>query len=164
MNSKTPHRIPATPNTVPPAGWLFVRDAVSGQEFCADPGSLKVSPPQSALTPEQEERIRHVADALQEHDASPYEQWLENMRRDALPEAEIRVWEDVARAYEAEVQERPSSTFEERHSVYGALVYASLLPENACRVGNVLSTYPQAKGLRDLDRVIDRFRTLRFGK
>ncbi len=155
--------IPATPDVVPPSGWILVREANSGKDYWVDPKTLKESAPRSELTMDQMDRIRRVALALQEHDSSPVETWFENMRRDQHPEGEILIWEVVVDVYLAELADRPSANAEERKLVYGVLVSASMLTEEICEPGKVMSMYPKAKSLPNLERVVDRFRERRFG-
>lgn len=128
-----------------------------------DPKTLKVSAPRNQLTDEQMDRIRRVALALQEHDSSSLDEWINNMRRDRNPEAEIQTWEELVDVYEMELADRPSAQEEERHLVYGVLVSVSTLTEELCEPGKVLSMYPKAKSLPNLDRVVNRFRERRFG-
>ena len=85
------------------------------------------------------------------------------MLRDRNPEAEIQTWEEFVDVYEMEFKDRPSASKDERHLLYGALVAASMLPQELCEVGKVLSMYPKVKSLPDLQRVVDRFRERRFG-
>jgi len=91
--------IPATPDTVPPSGWILVREANTGKDYWVDPKTVNASAPRSELTDEQMDRIRRIALVLQEHDPSPVETWIENMRRDQVPEAEIQTWEEVVDVY-----------------------------------------------------------------
>jgi hypothetical protein len=155
--------IPASPGVVPPTGWILVREANTGTDYWVDPKTLKESAPRSQLTDEQRDRIRRVALALQEHDPSPVEKWFENMRRDQQPEGEIQTWEEIVDVYLAELSDRPSAQAEERHLLYGVLVSASMLTEELCESGAVMSMYPKAKSLLNLDRVVVRFRERRFG-
>jgi hypothetical protein len=150
--------IPATPGTVPPSGWILVRETGTGKEFWADPKTLKRGPAISELSAEQHRRIERVAAALQEHDASTLAEWLDNMSRDHHPEVEISIWERVASVYEAEVKARPRADQAERHLIYGVLVSASMLPSDRCTAGTILSMFPAAKGLADLERVINSYR------
>jgi len=156
--------IPATPEAVPPSGWILVKEANTGNDYWVDPKTLKVNAPRTQLTDEQMNRIRRVSLSLQEHDSSSVDEWLTNMRRDRNPEAEIRTWEELVDVYEMELADRPSSQKEERHLVYGVLVSVSTLTEELCESGKVLSMYPKAKSLPNLDRVVDRFRERRFGR
>jgi hypothetical protein len=48
--------------------------------------------------------------------------------------------------------------------VYGVLVSASMLTKELCEPGTVMSMYPKAKSLSNLDRIVDRFRERRFGR
>jgi hypothetical protein len=155
--------IPATPDAIPPSGWILVREAKSGKNYWVDPKTLKESAPRSDLTDGQMDRIKRIASALQEHDPSPLETWYENMRRDRHPEAEIQTWEEIVDVYLAELADRPSAPAEERHLLYGALVSASMLTEDICESGKVLSMYPKAKSLPHLELVVYRFRERRFG-
>jgi hypothetical protein len=155
--------IPATPGVVPPTGWVLVREAGSGKDYWVDPRALKASAPRSELTDDQMGRIRRIALVLQEHDPSPVETWFENMRRDREPEGEIQTWEEIVDVYLAELADRPAAQAEERQLVYGVLVSASMLTEESCDPGKVLSMYPKAKSLQNLERVVERFRGRRFG-
>jgi hypothetical protein len=155
--------IPATPGAVPPSGWILVREANTGKDYWVDPKTLKESAPRTRLTDEQMDRIRRVGLALQEHDLSSVDEWLTNMRRDQNPEAEIQTWEELVDVYEMELADRPSANQGERHLVYGVLLSASMLPKELCDVGKVLSMYPKAKALSDLQRVVNRFLARRFG-
>jgi hypothetical protein len=155
--------IPATPDTVPPSGWILIRENTTGQNFWVDPKTLKRGSPVSELSPEQQNRIRRIALALQEHDPSPVETWFENMRRDQYPEGEIKTWEEIVDVYLAELGDRPSAQAEERQLVYGVLVAASMLTKELCELGKVMSMYPKAKSLPNLDRVVKRFWERRFG-
>jgi hypothetical protein len=155
--------IPATPDTVPPSGWILVREANTGKDYWVDPKTLKESAPRTRLTDEQMDRIRRVAVALQEHDPSPVEKWFENMRRDQHPEGEIQTWEEIVEVYLAELADRPSAQAEERHLIYGVLVSVSMLTRELCVPGNVMSMYPKAKGLVNLGRIVERYRERRFG-
>jgi hypothetical protein len=155
--------IPATPDTVPPSGWILIRETKTGKDYWVDPKTLNASAPRSELTDEQMDRIRRVALALQEHDPSPVEQWFENVRWDQLPEGEIQTWEEIVDVYLAELADRPSANAEQRHLIYSVLVSASMLTKEMCEPGTVMSMYPKAKKLPNLDRVVDRFRERRFG-
>jgi hypothetical protein len=155
--------IPATPNSVPPSGWILVREAKTGKDCWVDPKGLKESPPRSSLSEEQMDRIKRIAVALREHDSSSTDEWLTNMRRDRNPEAEIQTWEELVDVYLAELADRPSAQAEERHAVYAVLVSASMLPQDMCDSGKVMSMFPKAKSLTNLGRIVDRFRQRRFG-
>jgi hypothetical protein len=155
--------IPATSGAVPPSGWILVREAKTGKDYWVDPKTLKESAPRSQLTDEQMARIQRIALALQEHNSTSVEEWLTNMRRDRNPEAEIQTWEELVDVYLAELEDRPSAQAEERRLVYGVLVSASMLTEELCGAGTVMSMYPKARSLLNLDRIVDRFRERRFG-
>jgi hypothetical protein len=155
--------IPAPPDTVPPSGWIPVREASTGKDYWVDPKSVKANAHRSELTDEQMDRIRRIAFALKEHDPTPVEKWFENMRRDQVPEGEIETWEAIVDVYLAELADRPSAQAEERHLIYGVLVSASMLTKEMCDPGTVMSMYPKAKKLPNLDRVVNRFRERRFG-
>ena len=89
---------------------------------------------------------------------SSVEEWLDNLSRDHHPEGEIRLWEEVVKAYEAELLLRPKADHTERRLLYGVLVYATMLPGGLCTPEKVLSSFPAAIGLVDLERVVERFR------
>jgi len=107
------------PDVVPPAGWILVREQTTGKDYWIAPYTLSKNAPQSELSSEQIARIEKIASALSEHDSSSVEQWCDNMRRDAHPEAEIRVWEQIASVYLQEIEERPDAGPEERQLIYG---------------------------------------------
>jgi hypothetical protein len=153
----------ATQGSVPPSGWILVREAKSGKHYWANPNTLKACAPQTRLTDKQMDRVRRLAHALHEHNSTPVEKWFENMRRDQQPEGEIQTWEEIVDAYLAEVADRPSAQAKERHLIYGVLVSASMLPCEMCEPGMVMSMYPKAKGLAGLEGVVHRFRKRRFG-
>ncbi len=157
------NRIPATPGVIPPIGWILARDMSSGSDFWVDPNSLEMSPPTSNLSVQQVERIKRIASFLQEHDSTPVEQWVENMRRDRHPETEIQVWEEIIECYQEEMKERSSADYEERHLLYSALLTASMLSDEMCNVDSVLSMKPATKSLPRLKNVIERFQLKRFG-
>jgi hypothetical protein len=126
-----------------------------------DPKTLKRGSPVSQLSPEQQDRIRRIASVLQEHDSSSVEEWLDDMSCDHHPEGEIRRWEDMVKVYEAELLLRPKADYTERRLLYGVLVSATGLPGGLCTPEKVLSSFPAAKGLIDLERVVDRVRAAR---
>jgi hypothetical protein len=155
--------IPATSGSIPPPGWILVRENTSGQDYWVDPKTLKANEPTSKLSLEQIERIKVLELALREHDSSSVDEWLTNMRRDRNPEAEIQAWEVIVEVYEMELKDRPLAHVNERHLVYAVLVSASTLTKEICDPGKVMSMYPKAKSLPNLERVVDRFREKRFG-
>lgn len=157
-------KIPANPGVIPPMGWILVHEMSSDKDFWVDPKSLKERPPTSELSEEQIERIKRIASCLQEHDSTPVEEWIKNMRRDRHPENEIGVWEEITECYVEEMKERSSADFEERHLLYAVLLSASMLNEEMCRADNVLSMKPAAKSLPRLKQVIERFHQKRFGQ
>lgn len=152
----------AGPEVIPPVGWILAREQTTGKDYWIDPKSLSPSAPQSELSDAQIIRIEEIATALSEQDHSSVEQWCDNMRRDADPESEIRVWEEIASVYLQEIAERPDAGPEERHLIYGVLVSASMLPGEQCVIGTILSVFPKAKALKDAARVVEWFRMVRF--
>lgn len=155
--------IPASPEVIPSVGWILVREQTTGKDYWIDPKSLSPSAPQSELSDAQIIRIGEIATALSEHDHSTVDQWSDNMRRDADPESEIRVWEEVTSVYIKEIKDRQQTTPEERQLIYGVLVSASMLSSENCEIGTILSVYPKVKSLKDAERVVERFRMARFG-
>ena len=158
----TEDRIPATPGVIPPIGWILVHEMSSDKDFWVNPKSLKESPPTSELSEEQLERIKRIALCLQEHDSTPVEQWIENMRKDRYPEPEIQVWEEIIEVYQTELHERSSADSEERHHSYIVLL-SHQCSMRRYYVDNVLSMKPATKSLPRLKQVIERFHLKRFG-
>lgn len=65
--------------------------------------------------------------------------------------------------YQNELVDRPSAPAEERQLVYGVLISASMLTKELCQPGKVMSMFPKAKKLQNLERVVNRYREKRFG-
>jgi hypothetical protein len=67
-----------------------------------DPNKLGTGPIRHAtLTEDQISRVAKVQKSFSEVDPSPIEKWLEDFRRDADPERELAIWEEMASAYES---------------------------------------------------------------
>lgn len=158
-----PDWIPATPDTVPPSGWILVRDVATGQDYWADPAKIKQRTPVTALTCEQVDRIKLIADTFREHIPPNVQEFLDNFRRDDNPAHEIQIWEALVDVYKAEMADRRSPSRAERKTVFGILLTASMLGERA-KPETILSAFPQAKKLSHLERVCDRYRQRRFGQ
>ena len=55
---------------------------------------------QASLTEDQLSRIKRLRITFSEADPSPLEKWVEDFKRDANPESEIRHWEDLATVFQ----------------------------------------------------------------
>jgi hypothetical protein len=75
-------------------------------------------------------RIALVACALEDEYPKDMNEWLDGFQRDAHPTREIEIWEDIAARYQRVVAS-VSMDEEERHSVYSALLIASLTGHEA---------------------------------
>ncbi|SRR5579883_1095842 len=157
-----PGWIEATPDTVPPSGWILTQDAETGKRYWQDPSTLRKGDICSELTQEQMDRTRRISDALHEHDNRPFEEWVDNFRRDRHPENEIQIYEALLDVYYAELKDRPQAGPEERFLVYSALLTATMSGD--CSAGRVVSIFPKTKKLANLERVVKRYRERRgFG-
>jgi hypothetical protein len=75
-----------------------------------DPDSVEPHPiVHASLPPEQIARIERVHRTFAEVDPTPLDKWIEDFRRDQEPEPQIRVWEDMALAYEGFLADRELS-------------------------------------------------------
>src|SRR5947207_3052095 len=54
----------------------------------------------ASLTEDQLSRIQRLRITFSEADPSPLEKWIEDFKRDANPESEIRHWEGMATVYQ----------------------------------------------------------------
>lgn len=145
--------IPDTHGVIPPPGYVLVENQ-KGERFWAPPGSLKSSPIRSKLTNDQIHRITACKQMLVEVDDTPLDETLDNYRRDVHPEREIRVYERIARVFQQEVTDRPNAEHAERMLLYRVLLCCSFSPD----VDDVLGMLPDAKGLSNLARVVQRYR------
>jgi hypothetical protein len=137
---------------VPPRGHVLVEDQ-HGNRFWMDPHELLSGPVISELTSQQVRRIERVKSILSEHDTAPLNETLDRFRRDLNPEREIAVLERVAWLYERELADRPEADKQERVLLYKVILYCSF----SRKPGDVVSTVPAAKTLRDIDRVFTRW-------
>jgi len=154
-------RIPATPGSQPPAGWILVRGLNSGNLFWADPEGLHDVPRTrtiSTLTDSQLVRTERLATVFSEPQNMTKQQWIDNMKRARNPLPEIRLWEHIADVYEAELRSRPKADVEEKEALHSVLVSASMLPVERCTLENIISTCPDAISLPHLQRVFKRYR------
>jgi hypothetical protein len=67
-----------------------------------DPSKLTPGPIRhESLTDEQLARVTRVQKVFHEVDSSPLEKWVDDFRRDVNPDNEIKIYENMATAYEA---------------------------------------------------------------
>jgi hypothetical protein len=86
--------------------------------------SLKPGPIRNNLTPDQERRIAAVRETFSEVLDQPLAQWIDDFRRDLIPEKEIVVWESMAAEYKKHVGLR--TTPDARKRLYSSILMASL--------------------------------------
>lgn len=151
-------RIPATPDSTPPIGWVLAKGVITGQSYWVDPDSLPRKVPKSTLTDSQLVRTKKLATVFAEPQNMSMEEWIDNMKRAKNPLPEIRLWEHIADVYEAELRSRPKADVEEKEVLHSVLVSASMLPLERCTTENVISTCPDALSLPHLQRVMKRYR------
>jgi hypothetical protein len=92
--------------------------------------------------------------SFREHDHTSLEQAIENFRRDLHPEPEIRLWERIARVYQAELRERPHAGEGERRLLFSAVLQCSF---GAADVAGLIALDPKLADLPDPERVVARF-------
>lgn len=74
--------------------------ADGGRIEWVDPMTIQPGPiRRDALSHEQMARIRALQAVFVEIDKQTVEQWVDNFKRDADPDAELRIWERIAKAY-----------------------------------------------------------------
>ena len=82
------------------------------------------------LTDSQLTKIKHFQTAFAEVDPTPLEKWIEDFRRDANPDNEIAIYEDMATAYESYTHGRTLS-LDAKRDVYSIVLLRSGAPEEA---------------------------------
>jgi hypothetical protein len=93
-----------------------------------DPSTLRPSPIQHETLPvDLVDRITAVKKTFAEIDPTPIEKWIEDFRRDANPEREVKVWESMAAAYVRYTGEHPCSQ-EQKKELFGILLVGSGAP------------------------------------
>jgi hypothetical protein len=139
-----------------PDGYMGIVDQ-NGQRWWMRLDVLKRKAPTTPLSEEQIERIRTFKEILAEHDTTTLEKAIENFRRDAHPEPEIRLWERIAAVYAEELRDRFSAAAAERRLLFSAVLLCSF---GAPDVSALITLDRELRDLPDLDRVIRRFRGL----
>lgn len=146
--------IPATADSVPPAGWVLIRREGTSDDYWVDPKKIKSGGTVTTLTDEQEQRVREIATSLRDVCPDSEGKWLDNFSKDREPEREIRTWEAIALTYEAE---RPLRPIPDHMTAFGVIVNLSLLSMDMYDKGKLLSIFPKAKKLDNLKRLMDRY-------
>ena len=77
------------------------------------------------LSEEQLRRIKKLHETFAEVDRSSLEKWVDNFKRDAIPDSEIAIWERVGNAYRNYCSQR-QLTLEAKGDVFQALVLRSM--------------------------------------
>lgn len=85
-----------------PRGQPAVKPDDGGKVEWVDPKTIRPGPIQrDSLSDEQMARIRALQAIFVEVDGQTVEEWVDNFKRDADPDKELRVWERMAEAYRA---------------------------------------------------------------
>jgi hypothetical protein len=79
---------------------------------------------QTSLTDDQLSRIKRLRITFSEADPSPLEKWIEDFKRDANPESEIRHWEGMAAVYQTFIAGKNLS-LDAKKDVYRVLLLRS---------------------------------------
>lgn len=74
-------------------------------------------------------KIKHFQSVFAEVDPTPLDKWIEDFRRDAHPENEISIYEDMAAAYESYTRGRVLS-LDVKRDVYSIVLLRSGAPED----------------------------------
>lgn len=94
-----------------------------------DPKTIQPRPiRRDVLSDEQMVRIRTLQAKFAEVDGQVVEQWVENIKRDADPDRELRVWERMAQAYRAYCEGKKLSAAATK-DVYCVVLLRSMAPE-----------------------------------
>lgn len=102
---------------------------VSGRVEWLDPKTIQPGPiRRDALSDEQMARIRPLQATFAEVDGQTVEQWVDSFKRDVDPDQELRVWERMAKAYQAYCDGRKLST-ETKKEVYRVVLLRSMASE-----------------------------------
>jgi hypothetical protein len=101
----------------------------NGRVEWVDPKTIQPGPVRrDALSDEQMARIRSLRATFAEVDGQTVEQWVDNFKRDADPDQELRVWERMGKAYRAYCDGRRLST-EAKKEVYRVVLLRSMASE-----------------------------------
>jgi hypothetical protein len=73
-------------------------------------------------------RVRRLQKAFSKADPSPLEKWVEDFKRDANPDNELKVWEAMATAYETFTASR-NLTVDAKKEVFQVVLLRSGAPE-----------------------------------
>lgn len=98
----------------PPAQWL-------------DPAKLQLGPVRHVLTPEQVERAHRLQALFADYDGRALDDWLDGLRRDSDPDAELATWEAIADAFTRYTSARPLA-HDAKLEVFKLLLMRSIAP------------------------------------
>lgn len=94
-----------------------------------DPTKLRPGPVRhEQLSADQMERIKKLHQTFHEVDSSPLEKWVDDFKRDANPDREIRIYEGMAEAYTAYCAGR-DLTLQAKQDVYRVVLLRSGAPD-----------------------------------
>lgn len=106
-----------------------VEPNAGGRVEWIDPTTIQSGPiRRDALSDEQLARIRTLQATFAEVDGQAVEQWVDNFKRDADPDRELRVWERMAHAYRAYCEGKQLSAAAKK-DVYRVVLLRSMAPE-----------------------------------
>ena len=111
----------------PPA--VQARESGSEKTVWIDPNKVEQGPIQhKSLPPELVARIERVHAIFADVDGTPLEKWLDDFKRDLHPDENVRIWEDMAVAYEKYLAER-AMPLETRKEVFKVVLFRSMASE-----------------------------------
>lgn len=142
-------KIPYVEGEMPPRGYILVQ-TTDGDRVWARPEALKRGPVRSELSEEQLDRLRGIFDVVAPIEGGSWISFLDDFMRDVHPDHEIRIWERITEVFRKEESLRGNLNDEDRRLLFGVIVRISM----GHSVDELLATIPQAKRLRDLERVI----------
>lgn len=94
-----------------------------------DPKTLEPGPiAHESLTEDQMSRIQRLRKVFSEVDSSPLEKWVDDFKRDVDLESELRIWENMATAYETFTASK-NLTLSAKKEVYKVVLLRSGAPE-----------------------------------
>jgi hypothetical protein len=94
-----------------------------------DPKTIQAGPiRRDSLTHEQMARIRALQATFADVDGQRVEQWVDNFKRDADPDKELRIWERMSKAFRAFCDGRKLSP-EAKKDVFSVVLLRSMASE-----------------------------------
>jgi hypothetical protein len=113
----------------PPTALPTAKAGGEGRVKWVDPKTIQPGPiRRDSLTDEQMARIRALQATFVEVDRQTVDQWVDNFKRDADPDKELRIWERMSKAFRAYCDGRKLSP-EAKKDVFSVVLLRSMASE-----------------------------------